>query len=58
MVKSVEVTKFAQTKKVLHVLSSVKTMLISFFDVDGIMHREFVPPEETVNQRVCLNVFK
>jgi hypothetical protein len=30
----VEVTKFAQTKKVY---SSVKTMLNSFFDVDGIV---------------------
>jgi hypothetical protein len=31
--------------------SSFKTMLISFVDVDGIVHREFVSPGQTVNQK-------
>ena len=29
--------------------SKVKTMLIAFFDNDGIIHKEFVPPGQTVN---------
>jgi len=48
--KSAEVTKFTETKKALQGHSSVKTMLI--------VHREFVPAEETVNQQVYLNVLK
>jgi hypothetical protein len=31
------------------VQSSTKSMLIVFFDVKGIVHREFVPPKMTVN---------
>ena len=45
-------------KTVLQVHSSIKTMLISFFDVDGILHREFVPPGQTINQQFYLNVVK
>jgi hypothetical protein len=34
-------------------------MLISIFDVDGIVHRQFVPPPaQTVNQQFGLNVLK
>ena len=33
-------------KKAQQVCSSVKRMLISFFEVDGIVHREFVPPRK------------
>jgi len=33
-------------------------MLISFFDVDGIVHREFVSPGHTVNHKFHLNVLK
>ena len=40
------------------VRSSFKTTLISLFDVDGIVHREFVSPGQTVNQKFCLNVLK
>ena len=29
--------------------SRVKTMIIVFFDSRGIVHKEFVPPEQTVN---------
>jgi len=31
-------------------------MLISIFDTDGIVHRLFVPPAQTVNQQFYLNV--
>jgi len=36
-------------KKARQVRSNVTTMLIVFFDVRGIVHREFVPPGQTVN---------
>jgi len=38
--------------------STFKTMLISFFDIDGIVHREFVFPGHAVNQKFYLNVLK
>ena len=38
-------------KKALQVRSSVKTMLTSFLDVGGIVHRQFVHPGYTVYQR-------
>ena len=30
--------------------SKIKSMLINFFDSQGIVHKEFVPPSQTVNQ--------
>jgi len=36
----------------------VKTTLIVFFDVRGIVHREFVPPGQTVNQEFYLEVLR
>ena len=33
-------------------------MLISFFDANGIVHKEFVPPGQTVNQQFYLEVLK
>ena len=36
----------------------VHSNFISFFDVDGIVHREFVSPGHTVNQKFYLNVLK
>ena len=38
--------------------SNVKTMLIVFFDVRGIVHWEFVPPGQTVNQEFYLEVLR
>jgi len=38
--------------------SNVKIMLISFFDANGIVHKEFVPPGQIVNQRFYLKVLK
>jgi len=45
-------------KKVRQARSNVKTMLIAFFDVRGFVHREFVPPGQTVNQEFHLEVLK
>jgi len=45
-------------KKIRHVRSNVKTMLICFFDIQGIVHREFVPRGQTVNQEFYLGVLK
>ena len=36
-------------KKAPQVRSNIKSMLICFFDIKGIIHKEFVPPRLTVN---------
>jgi len=38
--------------------SRVKTMLLPFFDIRGIVHYEFVPTEQTVNQVYYLEVLE
>jgi hypothetical protein len=38
--------------------SKVKTMLIAFFDSDGIIHKEFVPAGQTVNSAFYEDVLK
>lgn len=38
--------------------SKVKTMLIAFFDKDGMIHKEFVPAGQTVNATFYLEVLK
>jgi len=45
-------------KKFRQVRSNVKTMLICFFDIQGIVHREFVPRGQIVNQEFYLGVLK
>lgn len=40
------------------VKSKVKTMLITFFDKEGIIHKEFVPAGQTVNAAFYLEVLK
>jgi hypothetical protein len=45
-------------KIVRQVHSGFKTMLISFFDLDGIVYKECVSPGHTVNQKFYLNVLK
>jgi len=38
--------------------SRVKTMIIVFFDSSGIMHKEFVPPGQTVNHAFYKDVLE
>jgi len=45
-------------KKIRQVRLNVKTMLICFFDIQGIVHREFVPRGQRVNQEFYLGVLK
>jgi hypothetical protein len=33
-------------------------MLIAFFDIDDVVHHEFVPPEQTVNGYFYVQVFQ
>jgi hypothetical protein len=47
-----------RAKKARQVLSSTKSMLIVFFDVKGIVHREFVPPKMTVNSDFYCDVLR
>lgn len=39
-----------RSKKARQVKSNIKTLLICFFDCRGVVHSEFVPPGQTVNQ--------
>ena len=45
-------------KKARQVKSNVKTMLICFFDIKGLVHLEFIPQGQTVNQQFFLEVLK
>jgi hypothetical protein len=45
-------------KKARQVRSKVKVMLIVFFDMEGIVHYEYVPQGQTVNQQLYLQVLK
>ena len=45
-------------KKARQVRLNVKIMLISVFDANGIVHKEFFPPGQTVNQQFYLKVLK
>lgn len=45
-------------KKARQVKSNIKAMLICFFDVRGVVHSEFVPQGQTVNQAFYLEVLK
>ena len=45
-------------KKARQVLSKVKDLLIVFFDMEGIVHYEYVPQDQTVNQQLYLQVLK
>ena len=47
-----------KAKKARQVRSNVKIMFISSFDANGIVHKEFVPPGQTVNQQFYLKVLK
>ena len=45
-------------KKARQVRSNIKSMLICFFDQKGIIHKEFVPPGQTVNAAFYVEVLK
>ncbi|UYV65965.1 hypothetical protein LAZ67_3006016 [Cordylochernes scorpioides] len=45
-------------KKTRKVPSKIKTMLITFFDSRGIIHKEFVPAGQTITGEYYLNVLK
>jgi len=47
-----------ETKKARQVKSNVKTMLICFFDIKGLVYFEFVPQGQTVNQQFYLELLK
>ena len=53
-----EVTKFTAAKKACQVHSNVKSMLIVFFNIQGIVHKEFIPPSQTVNDKFYCEVLK
>jgi hypothetical protein len=42
--------KYTLTREVK---SNVKSLIITFFDNKGIVHKEFVPTGQTVNSRFC-----
>jgi len=45
-------------KKARQVRSDIKSMLICFFDQEGIVHKEFVPPGQTVNADYYISVLR
>ena len=45
-------------KKVRQSKSKVKVMLITFFDVRGIVHSEFLPQGQTINQQVYKEILQ
>jgi hypothetical protein len=47
-----------RAKKARQVRSSTKSMLIVFFDVEGIVHSEFVPPSTTINSDFYCDVLR
>jgi len=47
-----------QPKKARQVRSNIKSMFICFFDQKGIVHKQFVPPGQTVNAAFYVKVLK
>ena len=45
-------------KKARQLKSNVKSMIITFFDVKGIVHKEFVPTGQTVNSRFYCDILR
>jgi len=45
-------------KKARQVRSNVKSMIITYFDVNGIVHKEFVPTGQTVNYGLYCDVMR
>jgi hypothetical protein len=38
--------------------SQMKTMLITFFDMNGIVHSQFIPQGQTVNEAFYVEIMK
>ena len=51
-------TKSSHPKKARMSRSRVKTMIVVFFDSCDIVHKEFVPPGQTVNHAFYKNVLE
>jgi histone-lysine N-methyltransferase SETMAR len=47
-----------RTKKARQVQSNVKTMLITFFDAEGMVHHEFLPQCQTMNQTAHITILQ
>lgn len=50
--------KSPRPKKARQVRSATKSMLIVFFDIKGVVHREFVPSDRTVNSEFYCDVLR
>ena len=46
------------TEEGKQVRSNIKSILICFFDQNGIVHKELVPPDQTVNAAFYVEVLK
>jgi hypothetical protein len=51
-----EKSKLTKNKKARQVKSKVKSMLIIFFDIKGIVHKEFVLAAQTTNSTYYCDV--
>ncbi|UYV81186.1 hypothetical protein LAZ67_20000260 [Cordylochernes scorpioides] len=45
-------------KKARFAKSKVKTLLVTFFDINGLVHHEFIPFGRTINQEVYLGIMR
>ncbi|UYV73168.1 hypothetical protein LAZ67_10002077 [Cordylochernes scorpioides] len=45
-------------KKARFTKSKVKTLLVTIFDINGLVHHEFIPFERTINQEVYLGIMR